>query len=107
MTGSNGCTIGPTGVTCPDCGAGTLEPKRGRFGPVYRCTSGPGCGFTLTARPTGAICNFGRETGEACGHLIVEGTKTIPDRCSDKTCPNRNPHKLDLPHRDKTTGAVQ
>ncbi|MFT7460288.1 MAG: hypothetical protein ACI909_002976, partial [Planctomycetota bacterium] len=26
--------------------------------------------------------------------LIVEGTKTIPDRCSDKTCPNRNPHKL-------------
>jgi hypothetical protein len=23
-----------------------------------------------------------------------EGTKTIPERCSDKTCPNHNPHKL-------------
>ncbi len=23
-----------------------------------------------------------------------EGTKTIPDRCSDKKCPNHNPHKL-------------
>jgi hypothetical protein len=22
-------------------------------------------------------------------------TETIPERCSDKTCPNHNPHKLE------------
>ena len=25
---------------------------------------------------------------------MMEGTKTIPERCSNKTCPNHNPHKL-------------
>lgn len=24
-----------------------------------------------------------------------EGTKTIPERCSDKTCPNHDSHKLE------------
>lgn len=96
MTGPNECTILPTGVTCPECHAGTLEPKRGRFGPVYRCTNKGACDFVLTARPTGAICDFPRDGDLVCGKLMVEGTKTIPDRCSDKTCPNRNPHKLGL-----------
>ncbi len=26
---------------------------------------------------------------------ISEGTRTIPDRCSDKNGPNHNPHKLE------------
>ena len=34
------------------------------------------------------------EKCELCGSLMMSGTKTIPDRCSDKTCPNHNPHKL-------------
>jgi hypothetical protein len=25
----------------------------------------------------------------------MEGTKTIPERCSDRICPNHNPHKID------------
>jgi hypothetical protein len=25
---------------------------------------------------------------------MVEGTKIILERCSDKSCPNRNPHKI-------------
>jgi len=25
----------------------------------------------------------------------MEGTKTIPERCSDKTCPNHRPDRLD------------
>jgi len=25
---------------------------------------------------------------------MMIGTKTIPERCSDKTCPNHNPHKI-------------
>lgn len=82
----------PTGVSCPRCAKGTLEVARGRFGPIYKCTS-KGCGFWLPERPTGKSCNFVRR-GKICGALIVMGTKTIPDRCSDRTCPNRNPHKL-------------
>lgn len=91
---ANCCELGPTGVACPGCGAGTLEPARGRFGPIYKCTNKPACAFYLTARPTGATCGFVGVAGRICGQLMVEGTKTIPDRCSDKACPNRNPHKL-------------
>lgn len=87
-----GCDIAPTGIACPDCGAGTLEPKRGRFGPIHACTA-DGCGTWLPSRPTGAICGHPRDDGP-CGALMVEGTKTIPDRCSDRGCPNRNPHRL-------------
>lgn len=82
----------PTGVKCPTCKKGTLEVARGRFGPVYKCTNKP-CDFLLTERPTGKKCSFLRD-GAKCGALMVMGTKTIPDRCCDKSCPNRNPHKL-------------
>lgn len=86
----------PTDVTCPLCGDGKLVPARGRFGPVYKCDAKvrPKCKFQLTSRPTGRTCTYLRDTGEPCGALMVEGTKTIPDRCSDRDCPNRNPHKL-------------
>ncbi len=85
-------SLPPTNIVCPSCGEGTLEVARGRFGPVYKCTA-KGCKFFLGSRPTGAHCEHPREGGP-CGALIVQGTKTIPDRCSDKACPNRNPHKL-------------
>lgn len=86
----------PTGVKCPLCGKGELAAARGRFGPVYKCDADvkPRCKFFVETRPTGKKCQYVREDGKRCGALIVEGTKTIPDRCSDKTCPNRNPHKL-------------
>jgi ssDNA-binding Zn-finger/Zn-ribbon topoisomerase 1 len=82
----------PTDVLCPSCKQGTLEVRRGRFGPIYKCTS-EGCNFWLPERPTGKKCSHVRD-GKKCGALMVMGTKTIPDRCSDKACPNRNPHKL-------------
>lgn len=82
----------PTGVKCPNCKKGELDPARGQFGPLYKCTR-TGCGFYLTSRPTGRRCRFPRN-GVRCGQLMVEGTVTIPDRCSDKSCPNRHPHKL-------------
>lgn len=88
------CEIAPTGITCPQCSEGTLEPARGRFGPIYKCTNGPACKFYLTSRPTGAFCDYPRHGHTTCGALMVKGTKTIPDRCSDRECPNRNPHKL-------------
>lgn len=82
----------PTGIRCSSCRKGTLEPARGPFGPIYQC-SASGCSFYLETRPTGEKCKHIRDEMK-CGAWIVEGTKTIPDRCSDKTCPNRHPHKL-------------
>lgn len=94
MAKSACCDIPPTGIACPVCKQGTLESARGRFGPIYKCTNKSECKFYLTARPTGEYCEYPGKKGRRCGQLLVEGTKTIPDRCSDKTCPNRNPHKL-------------
>jgi NAD-dependent DNA ligase len=41
----------------------------------------------MKAKPTGNIC-------KVCGSLMMEGTKTIPERCSNKACPMHNPHKI-------------
>ena len=82
-----------SGVTCPVCKKGELIERRGRFGIFYSCSNYPKCKYAVKARPTGRNCAYQRETG-ICGALMIEGTKTIPERCSDKTCPNHNPHKL-------------
>ncbi|MFC1623324.1 type I DNA topoisomerase [Patescibacteria group bacterium] len=85
-----------TGITCPMCGKGEMMERQGRFGTFYSCTEYPKCKNAIKAKPTGKICNYKREDkGGKCGALMMEGTKTIPERCSDKTCPNHNPHKLD------------
>jgi DNA topoisomerase-1 len=76
-----------TGVKCPVCKAGEMIERRGRYGVFYSCSNYPDCKNTTKARPTGKICPM-------CGSLMMEGTKTIPERCSNKTCPNHNPHKL-------------
>lgn len=83
-----------TGVKCPVCKEGEMTEKRGRFGVFYSCSNYPKCKNAIKAKPTGNICDYLREKGP-CGALMMEGTKTIPERCSDKTCPNHNPHKLD------------
>jgi DNA topoisomerase-1 len=77
-----------TGVTCPVCKKGEMSERRGRFGIFYSCSNYPDCKYAIKAKPTGNICKL-------CGALMMEGTKTIPERCSDKTCPNHNPHKLE------------
>jgi DNA topoisomerase-1 len=77
-----------TGVACVVCGKGEMVEKRGRFGPFYACSNYPDCKSTMKARPTGNVC-------KDCGSLMMEGTKTIPERCSNKQCPNHNPHKLE------------
>ncbi len=77
-----------TGVTCPTCGTGEMVERRGRFGIFFACSNYPKCKNAIKARPTGAICTL-------CGSLMMEGTKTIPERCSLKTCPMHNPHKLE------------
>ncbi len=82
-----------TGVKCPICQQGTMVVKRGRYGIFYGCSNYPKCRQIVKNKPTGKICGYVREVGH-CQHLMMEGTKTIPERCSDKTCPNHNPHKL-------------
>ena len=75
-----------TNVTCPVCEKGVLAEKRGRFGIFYGCSEYPNCKYIMKSKPTGNIC-------QECGSLMMEGTKTIPERCSNKICPNHNPHK--------------
>ncbi len=74
-----------TGVKCPIDG-GEIVERRGRFGPFFSCSNYPKCKFIIKSRPTGNVCSI-------CGSLMMEGTKTIPERCSNKTCDNHNPHK--------------
>jgi len=77
-----------TGVQCPMCKNGEMMERRGRFGLFYSCSNYPDCKNAIKAKPTGNLCSL-------CGALMMEGTKTIPERCSDKTCPNHNPHKIE------------
>ncbi len=76
-----------TGVKCPVCNDGEMMERRGRFGLFYSCSNYPKCKNAIKAKPTGAICPL-------CNSLMMEGTKTIPERCSNKVCANHNPHKL-------------
>lgn len=76
-----------TGVKCTDCKDGEMVERKGRFGIFYSCSNYPDCKNAIKARPTGALCPM-------CGKLMMEGTKTIPERCSDKKCAMHNPHKL-------------
>ena len=76
-----------TGVLCPTCKTGFMTERRGRFGFFYSCSNYPKCKNAIKAKPTGRFC-------PTCNALMMLGTKTIPERCSDKNCPNHNPHKL-------------
>jgi DNA topoisomerase-1 len=84
--------LNSTGVPCPDCEKagrtnGMMVERRGRFGPFFSCSNYPDCKLAIKARPTGRHC-------PECGSLMMEGTKTIPERCSNKACAMHNPHKL-------------
>ncbi len=83
-----------TGVTCNKCNKGEMEERRGRFGVFYGCTNYPDCKHIIKTKPTGNRCSYKKADGTICSELMMEGTKTIPERCSDKTCPMHNPHKL-------------
>jgi DNA topoisomerase-1 len=76
-----------TGVACPVCKTGEMMQRRGRFGVFFACSNYPKCKNAIKARPTGRLC-------KECNSLMMEGTKTIPERCSVRTCPQHNPHKI-------------
>ncbi len=66
---------------------GEMMERRGRFGIFYSCSNYPDCKNAIKAKPTGRICPM-------CGSLMMDGTKTIPERCSNVKCPNHRPDKL-------------
>ncbi len=75
-----------TDVLCPVCKKGNMMERRGRFGIFYSCSNYPDCKHAIKAKPTGRIC-------DQCGSLMMEGTKTIPERCSNRLCKNHRPDK--------------
>mgnify|MGYP001953321332 CR=1 FL=1 len=77
-----------TGVKCTECDGGEMTKKVGRFGEFYSCSNYPDCKTAIKALPTGKLCPI-------CSKLMMEGTKTIPERCSVKTCPMHRPDKLE------------
>lgn len=84
-----------TGVHCNKCKDGYMEERKGRFGIFFSCSNYPDCKHIIKTRPTGNRCTWKKIDGTECGELMMEGTKTIGERCSDKTCPMHNPHKLE------------
>jgi DNA topoisomerase-1 len=76
-----------TGVSCNHCSDGVMEERRGKFGVFYSCSNYPDCKHAIKTKPTGNWCSM-------CQEMMMEGTKTIPERCSNKTCPMHNPHKI-------------
>ena len=84
-----------SGVKCNVCkkDADMIE-RRGRFGIFWSCANYPECKHAIKAKPTGNLCPM-------CQSLMMEGTKTIPERCSSKVCANHNPHKLNKPEKKK------
>jgi len=76
-----------TDVTCPTCTKGKMMERRGRFGIFYSCSNYPDCKNAIKAKPTGNVCDL-------CESLMMDGTKTIPERCSNKMCKMHNPHKI-------------
>ena len=83
-----GAPVNSTGVKCPVCKTGEMAERRGRFGIFYSCTNYPKCKYAIKAKPTGKNC-------PTCNALMMDGTKTIPERCSDKACVMHNPHKIE------------
>jgi DNA topoisomerase-1 len=77
-----------SGVKCLLCKTGEIVERRGRFGPFWSCSNYPNCKFIMKSKPTGKICDL-------CGALMMEGTKTIPERCSNKACANNRPDKTE------------
>ena len=77
-----------TDIICPVCKSGKMMERRGRFGIFYSCSNYPDCKNAIKAKPTGNVCYL-------CGSLMMLGTKTIPERCSNNKCPNNRPDKLE------------
>jgi DNA topoisomerase-1 len=71
-----------TGVTCPECGKGTLVEKRSRRGKTfYSCSTYPKCKYAVWNPPLAEPC-------PKCGWPILT-VKTTKRRGTEKVCPQK------------------
>ncbi|ROR34257.1 type I DNA topoisomerase [Inmirania thermothiophila] len=71
-----------TGVSCPQCGEGTLRQRRSRRGKVfYSCSTYPKCDYAVWDPPLAEAC-------PACGWPILT-LKTTKRRGTEKVCPQK------------------
>ncbi len=71
-----------TGVTCPQCGKGTLQKKKSRRGKIfYSCSTYPKCDYAVWDEPIAEPC-------PRCGWpvLTIKVTKT---KGAEKVCPQK------------------
>ena len=83
-----------TGVKCTECTNGEMLKKQGKFGEFFSCSNYPKCKNAIKAKPTGDLC-------PVCNKLMMNGTKTIPNRCSQKMCLMHRPDKLSEEEKKK------
>lgn len=68
-----------TGITCPQCGQGTIVAKKTKTRRTfYACSNYPQCKFALWAKPTGEKC-------PQCGSLLINAGKGKV-KCSNQDC---------------------
>lgn len=71
-----------TGVTCPECGKGTLLKRKSRYGKIfYSCSTYPDCKYAVWNEPTAGPC-------PQCGWPILT-IKTTKRRGTEKVCPQK------------------
>jgi len=71
-----------TGVSCPECQAGTLLKRKSRRGKIfYSCSTYPKCQYAVWNEPLAEPC-------PQCGHPILT-LKTTKRRGTEKVCPQK------------------
>lgn len=71
-----------TGVTCPECGKGSLNKRKSRFGKLFfSCSTFPACSYAVWNPPIAEPCPH-------CGWPILT-LKTTKRRGTEKVCPRK------------------
>ena len=72
-----------TGVTCPECGNGTMLKRKSRNGKIfYSCSTYPHCGYAVWNEPIDEAC-------PSCRWPILT-VKTTKRRGTEKVCPQKD-----------------
>jgi len=71
-----------TGISCPDCGQGTLLKRKSRRGKIfYSCGTYPKCSYAVWNRPVAGPC-------PQCGWAVLT-IKTTKRRGTERVCPQK------------------
>jgi DNA topoisomerase I len=89
-----------TGVTCPQCGKGTLQKKKSRRGKVfYSCSTYPKCDYALWDEPLAAPC-------PSCGWPVLT-LKVTKSQGAARVCPQKEcGYRAPIEDSDAESGAA-